>query len=511
MQADEDSSSITQERLDALQRRIATDLNAFAAFVLPETITKPFPDFYKQLWVFILQKITTLEYGQVFRLLIGLPRGHAKTTFFKLLTTYCILYRIWEFPLIVCATEDRAHDFLSDVDDMLSSHNVKELFGNWKASKTIDNRESKIAHFLGRDIIFKAIGAGTSIRGVATKTKRPDAILFDDAQTDKNAESPTESAALLRWLVGTAFKLRSEKHCSLLYLGNMYPENCILEMLHKNKQWYSIITGAILANGEALWEELKPKKTLIEEFVHDEALGLGHVWYAEVQNDPRASKRSLLNGQAFPLWEEDFSEPKIASFITIDPSGKKRTSDDTVLCGHIVYEEGSSHYREIPSMIVGKLSPQATIDGAIEMAMEIGATHIFIEGVAYQESLVYWTDKRLKELGLLEVYKVLPIYPGKVAKLARIRSLVENILSGRVRIRSERVRAYMLGQIATFRIERTDNKDDILDCAAYGEKAWAEYEIDLRARYTSPQIENASFIPRIKCSDPISNYRRRFI
>lgn len=501
MQPSENIGSLTD-----LQNRLSIDLNAFAAFVLPDIITKPFPIFYQQLWLFILQHITQLEYGGIFRLLIGLPRGHAKTTFFKLLTTYCILYRIWHFPLIVCATEDRAQDFLSDVDDMLSSSNVKKLFGDWGASKTTDNTEAKIGHFLGRNVVFKAIGAGTSIRGVATKNLRPDAILFDDAQTDKNARSPTEAKALLEWLVGTAFKLRSENTCSLLYLGNMYPENCILAMLHKNKSWYSIITGALLANGEALWEELKPRKALIEEYVHDEALGLGHIWYAEVQNDPQASKRSLLNGKEFPRWERPDNLEVIASFITIDPAGRKRTSDDTVICAHRVYKD----HREPSALIVGKLNPGDTIDKALELAMRMGSTHIFVEGVAYQESLVFWADKRLKELKLDNIYKFVPIYPGKVSKLLRIRAMVGDILGGRIRVYDPKVRTLLLGQIATFKIDRTDNKDDILDCVAYGERAWKEHEIDLRGRYINP-INPPKSSPRIGYSDPISKYRRRSI
>jgi hypothetical protein len=63
---------------------------------------------------------------------------------------------------------------------------LKHLFGDWSVGKIIDQQVKKVFGFRGRTIILKAAGAGTGIRGITEKNLRPDLMIFDDIQSEKD-------------------------------------------------------------------------------------------------------------------------------------------------------------------------------------------------------------------------------------------------------------------------------------------------------------------------------------
>ena len=129
-----------------------TDPNFFSRFSMPEVHEYDIPEFYTEVWFFLLQRIISVRdtLHSVFRFALGLPRGHAKTTFSKLLIAYGILFGLFDFVLIVGSSEDRAQDILDDIDGILGSDNVRKVFGDWNSPRAIerDTREVKIRNFL---------------------------------------------------------------------------------------------------------------------------------------------------------------------------------------------------------------------------------------------------------------------------------------------------------------------------------------------------------------------------
>ena len=497
--------AIQEPTRDEVEHLCRTDLDFFASFCMPNVATAPFPEEYRELWIYLIAQIADLGFAEIFRLALGLPRGHAKTTLIKLLVTYAILYSLADFLLVICATEDRAMDFLSDVDDILASTNVKQIYGSWEAAKGTDTKEKKTARFMGRDIILASIGAGTSVRGLNIKNIRPDFIVFDDAQTEKNDESPTERRRLLKWIVGTAIKLRSPKRCAVIYIGNMYSEECILNQLKKSPGWISFVTGAILADGSALFPAIKPIEALIEEYQHDASLGEADTWFAEVQNDPSNKIASLIVGGNLPLAPININpEEAIGAFLTIDPAGAKRTSDDNVIVGHTMFADDINIISQIDN---GKYNPEEVIDKAVAMAMAINATHIFVESVAYQATLKFWMDKYLEKYGLHDTIAVLPVPFTKAAKTSRIRAWLKSVYADGYYILRMEDKNKLLYQGLAFKVDRTDNVDDILDCASMGTTVLGEYKLMLIAACPFHIIAHSA---RVRNNNtPLDNLRRR--
>ena len=229
------------------------DINFFAALCMPSVCLFSLPNFYIAVWKILTSRSPDMV-GKLMRFALGLPRGHAKTTFIKILITWLIVYDKASFILIVCANSELADQLLADIHDILSSDNIVAIYGEWSEMLAIDSADTKKGSYHGRPVTLVARGWAAGIRGINLKNQRPDVIFCDDVQTKKNDESPTERTTLLNELVGTIFKaLRPLGDRLIIYVGNMYSEECILMQFKKNPAWLSMITGAILSDKNPLW------------------------------------------------------------------------------------------------------------------------------------------------------------------------------------------------------------------------------------------------------------------
>ena len=156
-------------------------------------------------------------------------------------------------------------------------------------------------------------------------------------------------------------------------------------------------------------------------------------------------------------------------FITIDPAGFRKTSDDNVIVVHYVYG-GEGILREFDA---GIKDPEQLIIRALELAIAHGASVIGVEETGYQQTLLFWIEKHIKELGIQGI-EVVPLKPAGRAKESRIRLLVAELYAANYHIWSS-CRAMFIWQALKFKIGKKDNKDDLLDACAYG--------LDMRTQY----------------------------
>jgi hypothetical protein len=466
---------------DAAYARGQIDFNFFASLMVPTIMEFAFPEFYIGIF-HMLRNRTPKQIGRILRFALGLPRGHAKTTFVKILIAWLIVYDKISFAAVICANDELAEALISDVNDMLCSDNCTTIYGDWKRQLLIDNAGTKTALFHDRNIILKAKGAGSSIRGLNVKHRRPDLIFCDDAQTKECDDSPTERIKFRKWLVAT-FKIIAPRGDRLIiYVGNMYSEECLLFQFKKNSSWVSFVTGAILANGQPLWPELHSLEELMESYFHDEELGEADVWFAEVMNEPISRATSLLMDSlpANPHNEEQIEPDGV--FITIDPAGFRKTSDDNVIVVHYVYD-GKGMVADIDA---GIKDPEQLIIRALELAFLHGASLIGIEDVGYQQTLLFWITKYLEAHKVTGI-DIVPLKPSGRAKEARIRLFIAELYAENYYLFST-VRAAFIWQAMKYKLGMKDNKDDLLDACAYG--------LDVRTQYWH-LVRNLKTVPRL--------------
>lgn len=452
-----------------------TNLNFFAAVALPEVCTFEFPPYYTALWDALLQSLTSPRTFERFAL--GFPRGHGKTILVKLLIAYTVLYTDKRFVLVVCANQERAKDVLRDVCDILSSANVRAVYGYWQEQQAVDRAEFKQFVFGGRTVVLAAAGTGTSLRGMNVGFARPDVIICDDAQTRECAMSVQESLNYIQWFFATLMKAKSPYGCTYLYVGNMYRDlqarpnlyACLLRNLQRSPTWRSYIVGAVLADGTALWEALHPLKLLLQEFRQDTEMGQGDVYAAEVLNDPTYVPNSGLREDMLRVREPHADDLHQGNFIVIDPAGFNKTSDFTAI-GYFELFDGVPVLTELVEEV---LSPGQCIYRVLDMALARGCTVVCAEAVAYQHTLLYWFEFICRQQHITGI-EFQPVYPGVASKNSRILLSFKRAMAGEVAFTGSAY-AIWLSRAKAFDPRRANNTDDVLDVVANAPKCVEMY------------------------------------
>lgn len=445
------------------------DLNFLGMLANPEEFSFAFPPFYITLF-----SLLTAFKSKVERFAIGIPRGFAKTTFIKLLCLWYVLFSTRQFILIVGASEELAINTLSDVCDLLDGTSIRRLFGNWRAQSEVDTQALKVIHFRGRDIVLRAIGAGTAVRGINRKNKRPDVIIMDDVQKREISENKELSDQLLKWILGTLMKARSNSGCTYIYVGNMYPQNCILDKLRTNTQWTSFVVGGLLADGTSLWEELRPAEELIEEYQSDLEMGHPEIFISEILNSTDLTPASGLDINKAPLLPDYYqqlldSNEAEGGFILIDPSSGKKTGDDCTINEYAVIDSK-------PVLIgveFGTFTPLETIKRSIERGMASNTRLIAVEGVAYQATLLFWFNHYCETEGITG-FEFVELSPKGQAKNNRIKRGLLAVLAGDIYL-APAVRSLVLAQAVDWNPLKINNKDDIIDPIGYVEEVMKDY------------------------------------
>lgn len=432
-----------------------------AANILGEVYSYGYPPILKAMWQLICA--SCLKHQGKDRYALGIPRGFSKTILLKLYCVWLILFSDRKFILVIAATEGHAQNFLSDVQDMMDSPNIKAVFGDWRAAMTKDTQGLIKFSYRGRNIILAGLGAGGSPRGLNIKFVRPDVVIMDDIQKKEDAPNSEMADELMVWMLGTLMKACHPQKCTYIFVGNMYPyEGCILRKLKESAEWISMITGAIIADGTSIWPEHRDVPDLLEELRVDTEQGHPEIFFSEVMNDEEAGTVSGIDVSKIPTCPEgvDLSTAQ-GGCVIIDPSLGKKKSDDVAI-GSILICDGIPVLRELK---VGKFNPAQTIQEATFLAVKNHMQLITAEAVAYQETLIFWFNQVYEQIGLSGV-EVQPLSPRGLQKNARIRAALKLVLQGKILLHKD-VRAAVIYQITQWNPLKTNNKDDILDILAY--------------------------------------------
>lgn len=438
------------------------DLDFLALLVLGDIALYNYPPIFKAVWQ-LLTSATPVEAMRMFpKLALGLPRGFGKTTLIKLFMLWVLLFAPdIRFLLIVAATADKAEAIMADVIDMLETENIKKLFGDWSLGVEKDTQKLKKFGFRGRNIIFAAIGAEGSLRGMNLKHRRPELIVMDDVQEEADAESPELSDKLLRWIIGTLMKTKPYTGCVYVFIGNMYRgSGSILKKLKSNSSWTSFICGALLADGESIWPELVSKEQLLQELLNDTEMGHPEIFFAEVLNDPEAGSRSGIDVSKIPACPPHIANleiPHQGACVIIDPASGKLNGNDVAIAGITLYD-GIPYLQELQA---DKFSPGKCIEVALEMAIRLGTRLIVVESIGYQYTLLYWFDFICKSLHL-EGFEIVALPTQEGSKNHGIKLGLNGLLKGELILFPEH-RARVVHQIIYWNPIKRDNEDDILD------------------------------------------------
>ena len=460
IQPEESTNALQAYSKEDIVNLASQDMDVLAGLAIPEVLNLLFPPVFKAVWQLLLD--TSFVPRKITQLALGLPRGFGKTTVVKIYILWLVLYSKKRYVLITALNQGKAEKILADVKRLFNSPNIRALFGNILENCETNNTESLIFNFQGRLITLQALGAGGDPRGSNSGFSRPDVIISDDIQSRDCAFSLTQSKALDDWYHSSLYYAKSEQGCLFIYIGNMYPtETCLLKKFRDSPDWLSFIAGAILSDGNSIWPEFQSTADILADFKKAIRANKTAIFFSEILNDATASGNVKFDPSTLLIATPDIQAMNQGKFIVIDPSGRKTSSDDTVI-GVGVLHDGVPYLQKFTRSV---LSPMETITKAIELAAEVGAGVICVENYAYQDSLLFWFEHICKIHGIYGL-EFLPINRGHGSKNGAILNMFSQLQAKEIGLYPE-VQGEVLTDIIRFDPSTKNNKDDLLDVIAY--------------------------------------------
>lgn len=442
--------------------RQPNSLNLFAALLMGDIFEEEFPETHVAYWALLVNAAFSGE--RELRYALGLPRGFAKTTLIKLFICWLYIYTDHRFVVIVSSTIALAKNVLKDIVDFMSTPNFRAIWGNWDNKVETETKEDVRFTFREKFCILQAIGAESSVRGLNVDNERPSVIICEDSQTRESAQSEIQNKAFITWFTGTLLKARSYRRSFVIYIGNMYNEQCLLNQLRLNDEWVSLVTSAILASGESIWPKFRTVKSLLREYRSDCSLGLGHVFLSEVMNDPTAMNGGFFDLAAIQPYQFDEDNTKnfiYAHYIIIDPATGKQGGDDTAI-GAVAVINGKAVLVEV---LHDKWGDDETVREGLKLALKYRACLIAVESVAYQITLCNYFKRTINQKRIQGI-QIVEVSPHGVAKQKRIFSGTQKWLKQEIDIHPN-ARPAVMDQATFYNPTIPKSIDDILDVVAY--------------------------------------------
>lgn len=394
------------------KRRTAGDFKSFLQTYFPHYLRH---DSQSKLHRYLHQALPDMladKDGQMIAL--AAPRGEAKSTIVtRLFSLYCIAHGLKRYIVIISDTYGQAADFLEAIKAELEANtrlktDFPDAFGVgrvWRHGEILTTNGVKV----------RVAGAGKSLRGFVHGAYRPDLVILDDLENDKNVHNPTQRDKLENWLKSAVLKLgvAGEKF-DVVYIGTILHHDSVLNRILNNKGWQTQVFKALIRypNRMDLWDEYEAifhgtgmmaaqdfylaNKTVMDEgavvsWDSRPLLALmkirardGHrAFDTELQNDPTAGDDAPF-ANAIHYWTNLPSD--LIYFGACDPSlGKGGSRDPSAIVVAGLDKTTGKVY--IVHAAIAQRVPDRIISDIIACQQRYGCQHWVIETVAFQEFL----------------------------------------------------------------------------------------------------------------------------
>lgn len=290
----------------------------FARTYLPHYFNRPSPPFHREIY-----RLTRVEDEPVF---IAAPREHAKSTIVSFVTPLqdiCLERK--RFIILVSDTEDLAADFNVFIQlELEENERIRADFGNLKG------RQWKAEDFITRNgIRVKARGRGQRLRGLRNRQYRPDRVIIDDLENDKNVKNPRLTHETVNWIL-TAVMGSLERNFSMMMIGTVLARNGVLSWFLNARDetgvplYMSRIYRAIQADGTPLWPDKWPMERLAKKKRQIGTINFNQ----EFMNDPKDSEGMFREEWIRYYHQEEIIGRQLRTYIYIDPSMESGASSD---------------------------------------------------------------------------------------------------------------------------------------------------------------------------------------
>lgn len=448
----------------------------FIEFFLGEELTCPVPDFHVELFSAMIDENRT-------RVVLAVPRGHAKTTLAKLACVWYLIFSVYRFVLYIGATQELAVPSVNDIAEFFETNNFVSVFGPVKWAKRQDGIGvyKFIIPSVGKTCILRGHGAGQRVRGINVDNERPQIAIADDFEGEMDQETTTNFKKMLQWWGGPFYKCLNQFKNKLIVLGNYTATQSVLHVLLKSNTWDSFLYGALVENGEPLWPDLWPIEKLRQDFLEYQELGLTEQWFAEMMNQPVPRGGAIIRSDEICYAPARVPGEGDYGCITIDPAISSRSwADRAAMAAHVWIDE-ESQWQTVEIRYWRGIDVIDMFWQAIDLAVTWGIRVIGIESAAMQQALEHIYNYLLMQNNLLQ-YRFVPLPTLNQKKSARIISWASMLKQTETRRASWALTQgdfIATQQLLMYEPAKRDNDDDIIDCCAYGPRMAEQYLMEI--------------------------------
>lgn len=321
------------------------------------------------------------------------PRYHAKTTIkccliplFQALNE-SLKYRHY---LNVQATSTKAIAMnLTIRTEIENNELLRYVYGDQVAVEKWTERQ----FVLKSGVIFTAIGAGESIRGLNYKHIRPDYVNVDDLYDEEHIHNIEATKKLNDWFWGSLYLALAADHRSCLHLqGTAINKADLLYELASKPEWKTRTFRAINEDESLLWPE-------VSSAVQRARTNLpSSVFFREMQNERRDNESAIIKESWLKYYDGNLpaNESVTKNRLGCDPSVGEKEQDDYTGMGNVIEtrtEDGAFRY-----YINWVKEEHLSMDGRIRLLQNLHDRDNFdealIEGIAGFKDFVAEAKRR---------------------------------------------------------------------------------------------------------------------
>ena len=328
-----------------IPRLTSAIIKGFVEEFLMESYDDPVPvaKFHEELWYLFCSEHKMVG--------VAAPRGHGKTTSGTAAYALCsICFHIHRYILLISKTNSQAAEILQNIKTVLaSSTSLRETF---EVELFLRDREDDLVIRWKDKSVSRILikGSDQDVRGALWENRRPDCILFDDAEGDEQVDSPERRAKFKKYVMNTIMPLGS-KRCVIRWCGTIMHFDSFLANIMKNKSWKSRLFGAHRSFddfSDILWkekfseEDLRKKQQEYIDAGSPEGYAQEYLNIAMVEGDGYFRTQDFL-----PMTEEDHQKFK-KYYVGVDFAiSLKQHADYTVMIVGGMDEENYLHIVDI--------------------------------------------------------------------------------------------------------------------------------------------------------------------
>lgn len=405
--------------------------------------------------IHILEKIV----NTAARVVRAEPREYGKTTLIEWFIIWCIVYDKKKFIVYVCDSRDQSSMVIQMIrDELESNEKLVEDFGYLEGDKTW----GKVEILTKNKCRIMARGAKSRMRGLKSGKNRPDLVVMDDVENDKNTQTTDLRDQLWSWVRKVVINMVS-RDGDIICVGTVLHWDSILMRILKDTAWDSKIIAALDENGESTWKAHWPKERLEARKLQ---IG-GEAFSQEYMNNPIDTESQAFKSayvRTYKLSEKNFEESHIHihhHFLTWDPawSANKRSHFTAMM---VVAVDGDNNWW-IRDIYREHATETEAINMYFHLQQKYGCMRQGMETVFRQISLKQAVEDEMRKRNIF--FEVESLKSNVSDKEKRIRGLVPRWEMGTIYIPIDHPRfKHFLDEMLQFPKAATD---DMADALAY--------------------------------------------